>query len=617
MDNSDEFREKVYESMELLIKAKKFKEYLEHELAEVGNYVNTLSLDGVDVSEALLTLEEARTKFSRCKGITDYSQVANLLSSAKAKAYNADLKVQEIIAIVDQTLDNIEKYSKTGLDMSDPLRVLVALRNKMKEHDLKTAMLFASEAWTQTENIRQKFEQINTYLDDLVKRYEQCKKVEIENEKMPKIIEVIRDHIAKSEMNDAYREMEELTKHLDEAQTEYVNKIIQDAYYEISLQPDIEFSIVQETLSQAEYALYNADFLTAIDLAKKAGPMVESNIKEYQSTLGKVEKVSSHIFHAKNLGVNVYQAESILSEANRMLMDSDFRMAEEYARQAEMELDIMKDEIEWRERSNMENMYKNVRDSLMALNQELQGDKAQGIDMTDAENLVEKIIEKMEEANTIEDYKQIQEYISATYSAMSRARARHMRIQMEKQEGRKELDILKQRLSAFENVCIVPEETKSFMEKAFKAYDKGNTVDMKRDVGQIEQFFKEMEAKELDVDVSIRLLKQHVRVEDWVPAEITLVNNSNPNIRDVGMKMDGVVDQKGFRKVPEIRGRDEAKVKMKIRFQSLGQNQVSFSTMGIRALDGRKFKLKEKANVFVGAREEFEDYIDEVAVDWG
>lgn len=617
MADDDKFREKVTKCMELLVKSKKYREYLKQEISDVEGYIATLAADGVNVSEASGILNEAKIKFPRAGGLTDYAAVGNQLNTAKAKAYNADLKVQEIIAIVDQTLGNIEKYSKMGLDMSDPLRVLVALRNKIRLHELDTAMLFASEAWTQTEDIRQRFEQINTYLEELVRRYEQCESVKIATEGMPVLLGTVRKHIASSDMNGAYKEMEELTKLLDTAQTDHINKLLEDAYYEIELQPDIDFTQVQETLSQAEYALYNADFFTAIDLAKKAGPLVEANIKEYQSTLDKVETVSQQIFHAKNLGVNVYQAESILSEANRMLVASDFRMAEEYARQAETELDIMRDEIQWRERASMENMYKNVRDSLMTLNRELQENKKKGVDMEDAETLVEKIIENMEDASTMEDYKKMQEYISATYSAMSRSQARHSRNIMEKQEGRRELDGIRGRLAAFEGVCVVPGEIKDFMEKAFEAYDKDDTVDMKRDVGQIEQFMKEMEQKKLDVDVGIKILKERVSVEDWVLVDITLTNNSNPHIRSVRMKMDGVVDQKGFHRIDEIPGHGKATVRMKIRFQSLGQNQLTFNTMGMRALDGRKFKLKEKANVFVGPREELEGYIDEVAVDWG
>ena len=619
MKESDDFRQKVTKTMELLNKSKKLKEYLENEISQTDGYINTLAEDGVDVTQLRTTFGEVTYQFGRCKGLEDYKRVGDLLNNTRSHAHNLDMKIQEIIAVVDQTLQNIDKYSKLGLDMTNPLRVLVALRNKLRLKDHQTAMLYASEAWTQTETIRQKYEQINTYLDELNQRYEECKKLEMSTDEMQETIDKIKAHISGSEMNLAYKEMESLTKSLDEVQTEYLNTLIQDAYYEISLQPDINFSTVQEMLSQAEYALYNADFTTAVSLAKKTGPAIEGYQKSYQDTLNAVEKASSHIFHAKNLGVNVYQAENILSEANRMLMTSDFRMAEEYARQAEMELDVLREEIEWRERTGMENMYANVRNSLMALNSELQGDKAKGVDIEDAENLVEKIIEKMEEAKTMDDYKDIQEYISATYSSISRSRARHSRKENEKLEGRKELDDLSLRVRNFKNVCKVPKEIEKFMEKAFSAYDKGKTVDMKRDVGQIEQFFREMEMKEIDIDVNIKLLKEQVRIEDWVPVEIHLVNNSNAFIKDVSLKIEGAVDQKGFRKIPEIKGQDSVKKKMKVRFQNLGQNRLSFITKGLRAMDERGFKLKEKANVFVGAREEYfsEEYLEEESVDWG
>ncbi len=619
MDESDEFRAKVTKTMEILAKTKKFKEYLENEFVEMDAYLLSLAADGVDVSASKQELLSAKSQFTRCRGMKDYIAVGNRLNKAKNTAHNIDLKVQEIIATVEQSLANIKKYTELGMDMKKPLRLLAALRSKMKLHDHEAAMLYASQAWTLTEDIYQRYSQISTYLDELIRRYEQCKKLEIENPEMPDKLEIINVHIKANDLNNAYKEMENFTKLLDVAQTEYVNKLIQDSYYEISLQPDIIFSNVQETLSQAEYAVYNADFFTAIDLAQKAGPLIESHVKTYQKTLNKVEGVSSRLYLAKNLGVNVYQAESILGEANRMLLASDFKMAEEYARQSSVELDIVKDEIDWRQRSNMENMYANVRNALMALNGELQQDRSKGVDIEDAENLVEKIIEKMEQAKTAEDYKKIQEYITATYSALSRARARHSRKEQEKREGGIELKALKEKLKSFEKVCMVPKDITDHLEKAMNAYKKGKAMDVKREVGQIEQFFREMEMKEIDIDVNINLLEEASRVEDWVPAEITIKNNSNTHIKEIMLKVSGVVDQKGFRKIAEIKGQASHSERMKLRFQNLGQNRLTFATRGMRAMDGRAFQLKEKTNVFVGSQEEFfdEDYIVEGAVDWG
>jgi len=619
MDESDEFRAKVTKTMEILEKTKKFKEHLETEISEMEGYLTSLAADGVEVNTSRKELDAAKNQFKRCKGMKDYIAVGNRLNKAKNTAHNIDLKVQEIIATTEQSLSNIKKYSEMGMDMKKPMRLLAALRSKMKLHDHEAAMLYASQALTLTEDIYQRYSQISTYLEELVRRFEQCKKLDIENPEMPDKLELINVHIKANDLNNAYKEMESFTKLLDVAQTEYVNKSIQDSYYEISLQPDIIFSNVQETLSQAEYAVYNADFFTAIDLAQKAGPMIEGYVKEYQKTLNKVEGVSSRLFLAKNLGVNVYQAESILGEANRMLLASDFKMAEEYARQSSVELDLMKEEIEWRERSSMENMYANVRNALMDLNGELQQDRSKGVDIEDAENLVEKIIEKMEQAKTMDDYKKIQEYITATYSALSRARARHSRKEQDKREGGIELKALRERLKNFEKVCMVPKDIRDHLEKAAMAYQKGKAMSVKRDVGQIEQFFKEMEMKEIDIDVNIHLLEEAARIEDWVPAEITIKNNSNAHIKELMLKVSGVVDQKGFRKIPEIKGQASHSEKMKLRFQNLGQNRLTFATRGIRAMDGRAFQLKEKTNVFVGSREEFfdEDYIVEGAVDWG
>ena len=615
---SDEFREKVTKTMKILKRTIKFKEYLGNEIIEMENFIEALAADGVDVSNSQVLFQEAKVNFERSRGLEDYQIVSKLLVDAKNSAHNADLKIQEIIATVDQTLGNIDKFSKLGLDMKKPLRILAAMRNKLTRKEHQAAVHLANQAWSLTEEIHQKFSQINTYLDELKRRYEQCKKLEIATDEMPKKLDEIDVHIKENDLNNAYKEMENLTKLLDTAQTEYVNKLIQDAYYDISLQPDIAFADVQDVLSQAEYALYNADFFTAVDLSRKAGPMVQNCIKEYQKTLDKVEAISNRIFHAKNLGVNVLQAETIVAEANRMLLASDFKMSEEYVRQSSVELDIMKDEIEWRERSSMENMYANVRNALMGLNSELQQDKKNGVEIDDAENLVEKIIEKMDEAKTMDDYKKIQEYISATYSALSRARARHTRKESEKLEGEKELNVLREKLKDFGRVCLVPAEIKEHIDKAFKAYQKGKTVDMKRDVGQIEQFFKEMGMKEIDVDVNIKLLKDDVSVEDWVPAEITLKNNGNAFIKDISLVIDGVVDQKGFHKIKTIKGQDSSSRNVRIRFKALGQNRLTFSTTGVRAMDNRAFKLKEKANIFVGTREEFaDDFPVEGAVDWG
>ncbi|MDP7265745.1 MAG: hypothetical protein QGH39_09345, partial [Candidatus Thermoplasmatota archaeon] len=607
MDESDEFRTKVTKTMEILTKTKKFKDYLDKEFVEMEGYLTSLAADGVDVSASRKELESAKDQFKRCRGMKDYIAVGNRLNKAKNTAHNIDLKVQEIIATVEQSLTNIKKYSELGMDMKKPLRLLAALRSKMKHHDHEAAMLYASQAWTLTEDIYQRYSQISTYLDELVRRNDQCRKLEIENPEMPDKLDVIKVHIKANDLDNAYKEMESFTKLLDISQTEYVNKLIQDSYYEISLQPDIIFSNVQETLSQAEYAVYNADFFTAIDLAQKAGPMIEGSVKEYQKTLNKVENVSSRLYLAKNLGVNVYQAESILGEANRMLLASDFKMAEEYARQSSVELDIVKDEIDWRQRSNMENMYANVRNALMALNGELQQDRSKGVDIVDAENLVEKIIEKMERAKTMDDYKKIQDYITATYSALSRARARHSRKEQDKREGGIELKALRERLKNFEKVCMVPKEVRDHLEKATNAYKKGKAMDVKREVGQIEQFFKEMEMKEIDIDVNIHLLEEAARVEDWVPAELTIKNNSNTHIKDIMLKVSGVVDQKGFRKIKEIKGQASQSERMKLRFQNLGQNRLTFATRGVRTMDGRAFQLKEKTNVFVGSREEFFD----------
>jgi hypothetical protein len=119
--------------------------------------------------------------------------------------------------------------------------------------------------------------------------------------------------------------------------------------------------------------------------------------------------------------------------------------------------------------------------------------------------------------------------------------------------------------------------------------------------------------------VNIHLLEEAARVEDWVPAELTIKNNSNTHIKDIMLKVSGVVDQKGFRKIKEIKGQASQSERMKLRFQNLGQNRLTFATRGVRTMDGRAFQLKEKTNVFVGSREEFfdEDYIVEGAVDWG
>ena len=616
--DSDEFREKVTRTMKHLKKTIKFKEYIENEIIEMDDFIRALATDGVDVSRSQTLLGEAKAMFERSRGLEDYRIVSKLLMDAKNSAHNADLKIQEIIATVDQTLGNIDKFSKLGLEMKKPLQVLAAMRNKLKRNEQQAAILLANQAWSLTEEIHQKFSQINTYLDELKRRYDQCKELDIATDEMPKKLEEIDVHIKANDPNNAYKEMENLTKLLDTAQTEYVNKLIQDAYYDISLQPDIAFTDVQEVLSQAEYAMYNADFFTAIDLSQKTGAMVQKCIKEYQKTLEKVEAISTRIFNAKNLGVSVLQAETIVAEANRMLLASDFKMAEEYVRQSGVELDIMKEEIEWRERSSMENMYANVRNALMGLNSELQQDKKNGVDIVDAENLVERIIEKMDEAKSMDDYKKIQEYISATYSALTRARARHTRKESEKREGEKELHVLREKIKDFERECLVPEEIKKHVDQAFKAYKKGNPVDMKRDVGQIEQFFREMGMKEIDVDINIRLLKDDIRIEDWVPAEITLKNNSNAFIRDISLVIDGVVDQKGFQRIRRIKGQESFSQNIRIRFQAMGQNRLTFNTTGLRAMDNRAFKLREKANIFVGSREELlDDFTVEGAVDWG
>ena len=85
----------------------------------------------------------------------------------------------------------------------------------------------------------------------------------------------------------------ELAGVLDNVQGEYLNQMLQQAYYDMSLYPDISFTQLQEYLSQAEYDIYNRDFFMAYDRIQECVPAIQEHIERYQEVLKHVEDLQA------------------------------------------------------------------------------------------------------------------------------------------------------------------------------------------------------------------------------------------------------------------------------------------------------------------------------------
>ncbi len=618
MSNDDRFQNRIKDVTEILNKTVAYHDYLEKELQKVEVEISTLKAEGMPVERAEVLISDAKEIFQRSKGLDDYKEANSILQSAQRESKDMENRVQRFLTMVSETLANVNKYSDMGLDMGNALKLLSQARTKMNNREHQAAILFASRAWNLTEQIYQKYEQLNGYREHIQQRFDECSHFGIVTPDIPILIKELDEHIKRNELKLAYDKIEALSAILDNREGDYVNEMIQEVYYEINRHSGVPLNATLEVLSQAEYSMSQGDFGTAIEMARKARPLLEEEMERYHRLRKKVESISGRLFHAKNLGVQVFQAESALNEADAALQVSEYQMAEGYLQQADNELKSLEYEVQMRERQGIEHLKRAVDNGLRILKDEIETEKARGVDTDDPESILSKILEMLSDASNIDEFRKIQEYLGPAHSALSRARSRFNKKESEEQHGRQDIDDMAEKIKQMESVINIPNSILAHLQKAEECYSNKEYVEVTRNLGQMEQFFSMINDEDVDLEIDMEVIQKEIVEGDWAKTKMNIVNLSHLHLNHLRFEIGGVDEVKGMRNIRDFHGNDKTAMNFFVKFKELGQNNVKVRVKGRKTIDRSIFRMVVKTDVFVGKGDKwFEDELGEDgSIEW-
>lgn len=312
---------------------KKINEHMSQAFSSAQSMIVLARNSGEDVSEAEALLEEARAAMSA----QEYENALTHLRECR-KAVDTGISMQ-----VEELTDEAKGYLITAKELDADVSRIEELLDKIDEDQtlgelekaLSTARLCKSEA----EKTLGKA--LSDAIDTQDQNAESAAEIDADVDKAKEIINRARNALKNGNYGEAHTAITEATEEIHNSQFQKVLKTISASRSKFlkakKFGADLDEAI--EFLNKAREELKEGDYRGALDMAKKGDAVVDEIIAEFAELDDLIESVVEDMGAAKELGVDISEAQGLIEQAKEAIDDKDPDTAIELARKAKETLE--------------------------------------------------------------------------------------------------------------------------------------------------------------------------------------------------------------------------------------------------------------------------------------
>ncbi|MCL0095041.1 hypothetical protein M1O52_00605 [Dehalococcoidia bacterium] len=279
--------------------------------------------------------EDILRQAERALAADDFERAISLAEQAKTKAEGIKGDAEAAIEEIDKAREVIEARTAEGLDMAEAEDLLRQAERALAEGDFGEAISLARQAETKAEGIRRA-----AALEQIDQAKEAITTGRAEGLDMAEAEDLLRQ----AERALAGGDYGEATSLAQQAETKVEGIRRAAALEQIEQAKEasttgraegLDMAEAETLLSRAEEALARGDFGRAISLAEQAKTKAEGIKGDAEAAIEEIDKAREVIEARTAEGLDMAEAEDLLRQAERALAEGDFGEAISLARQAE------------------------------------------------------------------------------------------------------------------------------------------------------------------------------------------------------------------------------------------------------------------------------------------
>jgi len=314
-------------------------------IAGVETYITEAKEAGIDVSDAEELLKQAESLFQE----EDFEALEKYISEAEnvTRTKWTEEKARHASEAISTTQSLIEESLELGIDVTDAQQLLLEAEAQFKDADydavedvVKRAEAIARSSW---EDFRAQLamEEINK-LESLM---EETQKLGADVSEAKKFIEEAKTHFKDKNFDETESVLKNAEALLEsryrELKRKDIKEILNNTNDELKKGKDMGVDMAaSEKLYIEAKEMYDADQLelsVISEFVTKAQTTVHESIQNYINTTTQeaLTSAGTKLQELKDTGVDVSEAEDLLSQAEAMFQEEDFSSVEEYIKKAE------------------------------------------------------------------------------------------------------------------------------------------------------------------------------------------------------------------------------------------------------------------------------------------
>jgi len=606
----------------------------------ISSYLSStesLMLDAKELNLIVTAQEELLDKSKKALEQKHFKESVEMANQVKIQIEDIRKLSQRAAMEIKAAQDVLNEGETLHATMSESKKMLELALNELNKSMYKESIDFATKSTISSRKI------IEKHVSDTIKAF----KVSIERAKlegvnvlaaeklMAKAQEAFNTKDYKTALSEAMKSEGELEK--VGLQQEMAEKAILTAETKMneSQKSGIFSKKAKNLVLQARDEMKKGNYVRALELAIQSGDELHMVGEDHTETMEAINALSTQIEVAKKISANVSIAETLLADANNAKNDHDYKTATEIAKEGALEARRL---CHSQLSTNLTTAYKYT---------DLAGQY--GIDVSGSSSLLAEAKTFMDTGkftisheklnHTLTDVKEkLSSFFEDNYAQSERAMAHAKEVGAEITASQ---ELLTKARKAFEENKF--KEAITYLEKSKNAIDlkKGFerefielTYEAEKVISNSKKFgINVKEAlnlfdlartqKDSDYQMALSSIKKSIetvknavaefkpmlvanlgidRVQkgEWVDTEVSIVNKGKALAKDIKISIIGDIEIEGDTYLESVRGGGgEAKLKIRMKFETPGDVPVIIKMSSVRIMDGLSFEDESGGHIFV------------------
>ena len=311
--------------------------------------------------------------------------------------------------------------------------------------------------------------------------------------------------------------------------------------------------------------------------ATEAQGRVRERMQELLLTTGRT------VDELRVLGADVSQAELLLRDAQEAFNAENYERVREIAENVRSSLERAKTEVASRK----------VEMDLASLVSAIRENRAQGVDVREAESLLTRI----EDAIQRKDYRRLDEYLKRASDSVNRNRK-----SMVVTQARAEMDKIRRMVTEAKEFGADAGDTEHYLDMAEKALRSDNAKDLELlvDRARIEARQRiEMQLKDRYPRLFLGIPTEGLQADAWNRVLLEIANKGNWAAKDLDIAVLGDFDVTGLEKIPKVEANERRIVELGVKPREAGATSLDVRIGYRRPLDESRYESTDSKEVRV------------------